>query len=117
MLGPSEAKAVLNLLSDISHDPGLSLVLHDDAQRVVEVARTDPGVLDRGRGAAEQHHVLADDVERDDDGLADDGGAAAADEGLYLVIAGDVVALLEEKSFICLLGLRVFTLKQAASNP
>ena len=90
-----------SLLSDISHDPGPGLVFNDDAQRVVEVSRIDPGGLDGGRGAAEQHHVLADDVERDDDGLADDRGTASTDEGLHLVVAGDAVAFLEEsRSFI-----------------
>lgn len=87
---------VYSLLSDISHDSGLSLVFHDNAQRVVEFSWTDPGVLDGGRGAAEQHHVLADHVEWDDDGLAHNGGAAAADEGLHLVVAGDVVTFLDD---------------------
>ena len=67
----------IGLLSDIRDNVDPRSILDDDPQRVVEVDRIGSRLL-RGCVTADEHNVLADDVEGDDDGLADERGAAAA---------------------------------------
>ena len=44
---------------------------------------------------ADEHNVLADDVEGDDDGLAHEGGAAAADKGPDFIVTRYFVGFLK----------------------
>ena len=84
----------IGLLSDIRDNVDPRSILDDDSQRVVEVGRIGSRLL-RGCVTADEHNVLADDVEGDDDGLADERGAAAADKGPDFIVTRYFVGFLK----------------------
>ncbi len=82
------------LLSNVRNNSGPGSILNDDSKRIVEVTRSNPGLL--GGGVTEEHHVLADHVEGDDNRLAHERGAAAPHERADFVVARNVVRVLQD---------------------